>query len=162
MRWFLGLLCLLALSVPGSADTLIYQGREFEVNLTSVGGLNYLEAGSLLDGLGWYTTDLKENRIGLCHEDQCVPVDLDNPQQAMVRNGELFLAVPFFESVLQSKIGRNASSGKLILLANSQDSTTVARQFPDLTLPQVNGGADLNTLDFLRGRRAIVFCFASW
>jgi hypothetical protein len=162
---------IMGLATPYLADgrtekyrVTLESGETFELLTYSNSEHFYLEAAPFLEALGWYSKPLSETSVGLCTRDICVPLNTDVSSQAVIKDGRLFLNMDFAGEPMNFAYRRDDESKAVALrLLDEEGRASTQIVFPSLDLEMADGsGKTLNTTEYLQGKRAIVFCFASW
>ena len=156
----------LAQNDPERYSVHLESGDRFYLETRSDADHFYLEAAPFLQALGWYSKPLSGSLVGLCTNEICVPVDTEIPSQAAVEDGRLFLNLDFVAGVLKLSYQRQPES-KVVALSRlenqPQQDVSTGLAFPSANLVKADGSREVvNTMEYLQGKRAIVFCFASW
>ncbi len=160
MRTLSVLFLLMTLS-PSGADPLVqYQGEPLSARVVSQGDHDFIEAKPLLEVLGWHLKELGPGRVGLCTQDLCVPLELE--RQGLTRDGTLFLNLAEVAPILELEVERSRQGLKLSRSQKAPSPAPGPERIPEFQLESVGQTHDQSIGEVLRGKRSLLFCFASW
>lgn len=109
--------------------------------------------------------ELTEGMIGICRDDICVPVRLDDENDVIRDSGELMINAELVAGGLSSKPEWLVSGEVLRFVPEDQvvlDTVVkVGDVVPDFALPSIADGKMVSLSSF-RGKRVLLFMWASW
>lgn len=112
---------------------------------------------------GLQRKDLPNGQLGICRDDVCVPFKTGDGDDALrAVDGEVFVPVRRLVEGLRGSLVWDAEAGTLLIdlsLQPARASALVGKTL-ELTLPDLGG--DAISLSSFRGRKLLLFAWASW
>ena len=109
--------------------------------------------------------ELGDGMIGLCQEEICIAVQLDNERDAIRDSGALMINVDLIAQSIGSKAEWLISGKALHFVPGDQvllDAVIKAGDaIPNFSLPSIEDGKMVSLSSF-RGKRVLLFMWASW
>ncbi len=128
-------------------------------------GSVFISLDDISEKLGIISKDIGEGMVGLCKGDLCVPVQLDNEEDARRDSGVLMINADLIAATLDSRaewlvMGRAL---RFIPVDNvmPDEALKVGDVVPDFLLPSIADGKMVSFSRF-RGKRVLLFLWASW
>jgi len=141
-----------------------------EENITGVravieDGSVFISLDDISEKLGIISKDIGEGMVGLCKGDLCVPVQLDNEEDARRDSGVLMINGDLIAATLNLKaewliMGKALHFVPLDPLM-PDEALKVGDVVPDFALPSIADGKMVSFSSF-RGKRVLLFLWASW
>ena len=125
----------------------------------------FVSIDDVLERLNIVSKELTEGMIGLCLDDICVPVQLDNEKHAIRDSGQLMVDAELVAAALSSTVEWLVAGRTLRFVPEDQVAfNTVVKAgdvVPDFALPSISDGKMVSLSSF-RGKRVLLFMWASW
>ena len=106
---------------------------------------------------------LAANRVGICRDDVCIAFDIgDKPGSVLTIDEKQWVPAERLVSALRGRMLFDESAGVLLvdLTPRTRAAAVVAGGPVDFSLPRLSGGPF--KLSQLRGRKVVIFAWASW
>ena len=156
-------------SVPAAngAISIHMTGEEDISNVKAIikDGSAFISIDDVSERLNIVSKELGEGMMGLCKDDICVPVRLDDEEHAIRGSGQLMVNVELVAAAVSSKAEWLISGRTLRFAPEDQVAldtvVEVGDVVPDFALPSIVDGKMVSFSSF-RGRRVLLFLWASW
>ncbi len=128
-------------------------------------GSVFISLDDISERLGIISKDIGEGMVGLCKGDLCVPVQLDNEEDARRDSGVLMINAHLIAATLDSR-SEWLIMGKALRFipvdnVMPDEALKVGDVVPDFVLPSITDGKMVSFSRF-RGKRVLLFLWASW
>jgi hypothetical protein len=128
-------------------------------------GSVFISLDDISERLGIVSKDIGEGMVGLCKGDLCVPVQLDNEEDARRDSGVLMINADLIAATLNLK-AEWLIMGKALRFVPvdhvmPDEALKVGDVVPDFVLPSITDGKMVSFSKF-RGKRVLLFLWASW
>lgn len=147
--------------------TIHIDGKENIPNVKAIikDNTTFISIDDVSEGLDIICKELTEGMIGICRDDICVPVRLDDENDVIRDSGELMVNAELVAGGLSSKPEWVVSGEVLRFVPEDQvvlDTVVkVGDVVPDFALPSISDGKMVSLSSF-RGKRVLLFMWASW
>ncbi|MBD3181478.1 hypothetical protein GF312_04245 [Candidatus Poribacteria bacterium] len=137
-----------------------------EIKVLEKHGLFYIPVNDdILDNLKIEIKKFDEKNIGICKDEICIFANLDNQQDALIKDNDLMINIELIAQAFNSEIEWiikpaivNFVTQDRVLLDNIIEIGDVV---PDFALPSIKGESIIPFSSF-RGKRVLLFLWASW
>ena len=135
------------------------------VRVATRDGLTFISMDDIAERLDISPKEIGEGMIGLCQEEICIAVDLDNENDAVRASGALMINADLIAQTLNSEV-EWLIAGKVLRFAPVDQILldTVVKTgdvVPNFALPAVSDGK-MVSLNSFRGKRVLLFMWATW
>lgn len=161
----LGLALWFAAGDNTSQLTIIAHATPLPLEVRLISGIAYVPMTPLVEELNIEVKRIGEEQLGICPtQDLCVLVRTDGSDDRIaVLSGETFIALSAIPELFQMAFAWSASQGAFELIPGQKNGVlhlSPGDPFPDLVLPDMDGNAF--SFASLRGRKTVLFTWASW
>lgn len=125
----------------------------------------FISIDDVSDRLNIVSKKISDEVIGLCRDDLCIFIQLDDERDALRDSGLLMINVDLVAQTLSSRV-KWLVSGKTLRFVPEDEVALdtvvkVGDVVPDFALPSITDGRTVSFSSF-RGKRVLLFLWASW
>ena len=135
------------------------------VNAVIKDGSTFISMDDVSDRLNIISKEISDGMIGLCKDDLCIPVQLDNEKDVIHDSETLMISADLIAQALSSKV-EWLVAGRVLRFAPEEQVVLdtivkVGDVVPNFVLPSIADGKMVSFSSF-RGKRVLLFLWASW